>query len=218
VIDLLLLLAQAPQDLGAKVFATSCAVGYCHGADGTANRGPRLRDRNFERSHVEKAIRNGIPNSAMPGFQDRLEKGDLEAVIAYVIRISGAKGEAASPTPSPAPRSQSRGEALAFDSSREMRCAACHEFEGKGTKMAPLVKGVVKRVTLRAGESFPGLIASDAGGTMRIYDLTAPPPVLRTITKDEVASIAPETKWRHTDVTKEYTAAELDEITRYLRQ
>jgi mono/diheme cytochrome c family protein len=213
--------AQQPELAGAKVFATSCAVGYCHGADGAANRGPRLRGREFDRAYVERVVHKGIPNSAMPGFEGRLKPGELAAVIAYVMHISGEKHQAApsSITSEPAEpaRVMSPAEALFFDATREVRCATCHELGGRGVKIAPMdAKDKVKRVKLRDGDSFPALIVSDTSEALRVYDLTVPPPVLRTLDRMQVAEIGKEELWNHSQVTRKYTQPEVDQVNEFL--
>ena len=46
--------AQEKSPNGEGIFAQSCSVGYCHGAAGSAGRGPRLRGRRLERSYVDE--------------------------------------------------------------------------------------------------------------------------------------------------------------------
>ena len=95
-LPIVLLLAQsaapAPVAEGEKVFLSTCAVGYCHGVGGAANRGPRLRGRNFETGYVERTVRHGIPNSAIPAFETKLSERDLTAVVRYVESITAPAG------------------------------------------------------------------------------------------------------------------------------
>ncbi|MEJ7607405.1 MAG: c-type cytochrome [Bryobacteraceae bacterium] len=220
---------------GARVFSSGCAVGYCHGSGGSANRGPRLRGRNLDRSYIERVVHNGIPNSAMPGFKDRLKAEVLEAVVAYVASISSnTTATSASPpiavaapvagtTPS-VPERPSRLASLFFDPAREIRCGSCHELKDKGIKLAPLSAtlpakpGLVKHVTLRSGDSFPGLIVVRDDETVRVYDLSVPPPVLRSFDPDQVTSVEVETQWNHSLVTREYKPGEIAEILRLLSE
>lgn len=118
-------------EIGSKMFAASCAAGYCHGPGGAANRGPRLRGRLFERSYVDRIVRRGIPNSAMPGFESVMEPGELEAVIAHVMQISAdvTRGDPSVTSgiervmvqATPVAGSGSPGEVLFFDGTREVR-------------------------------------------------------------------------------------------------
>ncbi|MDX1978810.1 MAG: cytochrome c, partial [Bryobacteraceae bacterium] len=103
-IRLLLLVASiaSAQDRGADVFKQSCAVGYCHGSGGSANRAPRLAGRVFDRAKLRTAVRDGIPNTAMPGFAKVLNTADLAAVIEYVAglgAVTGTAGASAAPAP-----------------------------------------------------------------------------------------------------------------------
>ena len=92
-LSLLLLQAVGAQEVlerGVVVFAQSCATGYCHGAAGAAGSAPRLRGRSLGLNRVSAAVRDGIPQSAMPGWKDLLSEGDLSAVIAYVMSLEHA--------------------------------------------------------------------------------------------------------------------------------
>ena len=92
-----LVMAQASPDTaamvkGEKVFQQNCAIGYCHGTGGAASRGSRLRDRSFTRAYLEKVVREGLPQTAMPGFSGRLSDSDLMAAIDYVASLSTVSG------------------------------------------------------------------------------------------------------------------------------
>lgn len=227
-IELLLFFAQATATpslvQGEKIFSTTCAVGYCHGQGGTANRGPRLKGRSFEPAYVERVIRSGIPSTGMPGFATRLKPAELDAVIAYVKSISNAgPGEPPKP-PEPAPGQPQaqipevpvalkKGRDLFFDANRGIRCSTCHEAQGLGIKVAAMQPGQVRRVTLANGESMPAVMMSQAGNVAKFYDMTAAPPVLRTVDKNTVQSSEPEKHWKHP--VANYSAAEMAEVKRY---
>ena len=51
---------------------------------------------------------------------------------------------------------------------------------------------------------------------MRVYDLTAPLPVLRTFAAAQIA-LEPGSSWRHEQAARIYTSAELETIALYLR-
>jgi mono/diheme cytochrome c family protein len=228
---LALLLAQAVPDpavtaRGQKLFAQTCAVGYCHGSEGTANRGPALRGRNLGREYLTRVIRDGIPDTAMPGFKERLPEADLRAVIDYVVSLSAAGPPSPAPAPlaAGAPKSDAPtvseadpGGALFFDANRELRCATCHEYQGRGIPVAQMKAGQVRRAKLANGESFPAVVASDKEGIMQLYDLTVPPPVRRTIRKDELASLDTEPEWKHSVVTRSYSESELTRIREFVK-
>ena len=155
-LSLLLLQAVAAQEVlqrGAVVFAQSCATGYCHGAAGAAGRGPRLRGRSLDLNRVSEAVRDGIPQSAMPGWKDLLSERDLSAVIAYVMSLEHADeaGFAEIPMPPgvgpavyldfPGPAQARRGRDLFFDATRGIQCSTCHSAGGRGIAVGPELAG-----------------------------------------------------------------------------
>jgi len=145
---------------GDKLFAQGCAVGYCHGAGGSAARSQRLRGRNFEREYLIKVIRNGIPNSAMPAWGDRLTDADIGDITDYIQSLASAPlNVAGGPTPegpaTPAqekpidiPDEHRRGRDLFFDLTRETRCSVCHRLNAFGTAVGPdITKSAVMKIT-----------------------------------------------------------------------
>jgi mono/diheme cytochrome c family protein len=242
-IVLALFLMQAPDaDVarGAKVFAQSCAVGYCHGTAGAANRGPRLAGRGFDRSYVDKVIRDGIPGTAMPGFKT-MAAADLTAVITYVFNISGGSpgSAAAAPifTPSteplkfPGPAEAKKGKDLFFDASRGARCGTCHIAEDWGTAVGPNLVAKppasaadvrnakasnVRLAVTASGERFPALPVDRKATGVSVYDLTGTPPVLRSFTPAEL-KLQEGAAWTHSAAIASYKDAELASIVAYLK-
>src|SRR5262245_12455110 len=80
---------------GNALFAQSCSVGYCHGIAGKAGRGPRLRGREWDKNYLFKVTFEGIPNSSMPAWKDRLTDEDIGAVVAYVLTLSRLTSDSA---------------------------------------------------------------------------------------------------------------------------
>jgi mono/diheme cytochrome c family protein len=219
---------------GEKIFAQNCSVGYCHGAAGAAARGPRLRGRNFDKDYLYSAIKDGIAKSAMPAWKDRLKDEEILAVVGYVQSLAGATGEVSPLVASPTARSgevfngppeAARGRDLFFAANR---CGNCHSLGGRGTAVGPdLTKfppdGVpsaltstspkqVRMVKLKDGESFPAVLGAEDGGFVQVFDLTAPPPVRRTLEKGEIVS-ATATSWKHPPA----AAQEIADIAAYLK-
>jgi len=132
---------------GDQLFAQGCAVGYCHGTAGTAARSPRLRGRTFERDYLVKVLRDGIPNSAMPAWGDRLTDDDINALVAYIQSLATASSEGPAPaeTASLAPPvavkeseltpEVRQGRELFYDPQRLQRCSNCHRLQGIGTSV-----------------------------------------------------------------------------------
>jgi len=245
-IVLALLLAQvaagpAPVAQGERIFAQSCSVGYCHGVAGSAGRGPRLRGRTFTKDYLTTVIHDGIPSSAMPAWKDRLKDDDIRAVVAYIVSLATATDPAPPANPMPpgvGPASQpvfsgppqaARGRALFSDPARE-NCAVCHAVAGRGMAVGPDLTAVfeplrrihsaashhVLTASLQTGEHFPALLVSQTDHEVRLYDLTSTPPVLRTFARSQVTSLAQNSAWRHDDVIRNYSAAELEDIAAYL--
>lgn len=227
--------AQDVFELGARIFRTSCAVGYCHGSGGTQGRAPKLLGRAFDRDTVLKITRDGVPNTGMPGWKDRLNPAELDAVVAYVVKISGgstagltASSSAAPEMPAPA----KRGKELFTDPIRGVRrCNTCHILEGVGNAVGPNLaasgpydaaalrqgkSGTVRMAALKSGDRFPALIAEQGDQTLRLYDLTAPPPVLRTLAKGEV-SFRSDSPWTHAKAVDNYTDQELVAVAEYIK-
>jgi putative heme-binding domain-containing protein len=154
--------AQKPPDstiaAGKQLFAASCSVGYCHGAEGRAGRGPRLRDREWDRAYLFKVIDQGIPNSSMPAWHGKLSTAQINSIIAYILSISkevdaGASAAASNIT---APRSEpvssaatqkaiAAGKALFFDASNDRNCGVCHKVSGAGGDIGPDLTNIGQR-------------------------------------------------------------------------
>jgi len=234
------LTAQDIYQRGAEVFRKSCAQGYCHGTAGAQGRAPKLTGRSFDQPAVARIIYDGVPNTGMPGFKNQLAAEPLEAVVAYVVKISGGSyvpgASAASFTPAAAmPAAEARGKALFFDAVRGVyRCGTCHSLEGIGTAVGPNLatsnapdsitvaairrgRGAGIRLAAVAGEPpFPALVMEQTAGSFRLFDLSALPPVLRTIPKGDV-TLSGNAVWSHSDSVRNYSDGELVAINAYLR-
>ena len=152
---------------GSTLFAQSCSVGYCHGVAGKAGRGPRLRGREWDKNYLFKVTFEGVPNSSMPAWKDRLTETEINAIVAYILTLSkltsdsavasvpaasavsapAAAPEAASSRPESSPVEGSflgdaeKGKALFFDFSNDWHCAACHRISGAGASVGPELNG-----------------------------------------------------------------------------
>jgi len=206
-----------------------------------------LRGRNLPKDYLDRITREGIPTSAMPAWKGRLSEADIRAVVEYISMLSAATDAPPPMQPMPSgegpataphfngPAEAGRGFALFFDAARD-HCGVCHSTGGRGIAIAPdLAEAVSKspadaialirstaarkvvRVKLKDGESFAALRSSETKDTVKLYDLTSAPPVLRTLDRSEVESIADDPSWRHNDFVHAYTDAELSDIVSYLR-
>lgn len=225
---------------GADIFARNCAIGYCHGSEGSAGRAPRIQGRSFERSYLLKVTREGVPGTAMPAWKGRLAETEIQAVVAYMLSISAGPVEpsgAVEPEPpassvvSRAPVEAMRGKALFFDATRGTRCGTCHSLEDLGTAIGPNLAGKtprsaaeireppvpgVRMARLKDGEAFPALPAGEDDGLVRVFDLTVPPPALRTVPASEI-TLQEGSRWRHASFIAGYSDSELEDIIAYLR-
>ncbi len=224
------------QSAGEKVFAQSCATGYCHGARGTPAGAPRLAGRGFDQAYITNTVMRGLPGTAMPAFGTTLSRADLSAVVAYVAGLNGIAiapvnlGSGPAETPRLSPESE-RGRALFFDAVRGFgRCSTCHEVNGIGIPVTTTISKIpTDAAALRAlstpdvqtatvnGEAMPALIVSQGKTRALFYDLTSPPPVLRTVDPGAL-KVAEGSAWRHSAVIGAYNDAELTSILEYLRE
>jgi mono/diheme cytochrome c family protein len=242
VLWLALLLLQAPvapgeAAAGAQIFAKSCAIGYCHGSGGAAGRAPRIQGRSFTADYLLKVTREGIPGTAMPAWQGRLTDAEIRAVVAYMLSISTGQAAAAPATgASAAPRVEippvaRAGRALFFDAVRGTRCGTCHAVEEWGVPVGPNLAASppqsvaairdapapeVRTARLAGGEEFAALPVEEKDGWMKLYDLTVPPPVLRTVHASEV-TLSGGSTWKHDAAVSFYSDQELETILVYLR-
>ena len=229
------------QSSGEKVFAQSCATGYCHGARGTPAGAPRLAGRGFDQAYITNTVMRGLPGTAMPAFGTTLSRPDLVAVVTYVANLNGianpsinlgpAPGGAAGPPETTLSPEGERGRALFFDAVRGFgRCSTCHEVNGIGISVTtPIVQIPADAAALRAlatpgvrtatvdAEAMPALIVSQGKTRALLYDLTSVPPVLRTVDPGAL-KVAEGSAWRHATVIGVYNDAELAAILAYLRE
>jgi mono/diheme cytochrome c family protein len=229
------------QSQGERLFAQSCATGYCHGARGTPAGAPRLAGRGFEQAYITNTVMRGLPGTAMPGFGTTLSRPDLVAVVGYVANLNGIANPsinlgpggpgAAGPSEPALSAEAARGRALFFDALRGFaRCSTCHEVNGVGIPVTtpisqiPADAGALRAIAAPdvrtanvAGESMPALIVSQAKTRALFYDLTSLPPVLRTVHPDALM-VTNGSPWRHESVIGSYNDVQLTSILAFLRE
>jgi putative heme-binding domain-containing protein len=131
---------------GNDLFAKNCAVGYCHGSEGRASRGPQLRDRDWDPRRLHAVTRDGVPGTSMPSWSAILPDPDIWAVTAYIMSLSSTKLDDAAalidleaeaqPAQVRSAEAQ-KGYDLFFDLSNQKRCAVCHQLGSNGTAVGP---------------------------------------------------------------------------------
>jgi len=114
----------ADLELGRQLYAGRC--GHCHGLDGEGGRGSVLNAGRLRRGDSDRelfqVIRNGIPNTEMPGSA-LLPEAEVWRMVAHVQRLS-RRGAADSPVAGDA-----RAGAIVY---QRNGCAACHSIDGQG--------------------------------------------------------------------------------------
>jgi len=220
---------QSLADRGADVFSKTCSSGYCHGSKGAGAGAPRLAQRGFDEARISSVVRAGVPGTAMRGYGTELTRGDFAAVVAYVASLNGIAPRPAEPEPPALPPEAARGLDLFSDAVRGFaRCSTCHEGGGRGIAVAPIenvpanvaaLRGIAApqvRTATAEGSEFPALVVSQGGRRTSLYDLTAPPPVLRSFDSREV-QIREGTSWHHAAALQGYSDSELESILAFLR-
>lgn len=240
---------QDPEVVGAgrTLFARSCSVGYCHGAEGRAGGGPRLRGKQWEPGYLYRVTAEGIPRSSMPGWKEKLSQDEIWSVVAYVMSLSdpeksGAAEVASAATPGPRESASESGQTpglpeppleteeasvgpagepdkgreLFFDAADDLNCAQCHRVRGMGAEVGPDLSGLADRparqilrdivlpgarlssqpaffeLTTVAGERLTVVKAGEQEQRVRFHDVTALPPVRRTLDRDQVQALEPQ--------------------------
>lgn len=231
---LALALAQAPEiERGSAIFADSCGIGYCHGKQGAASRGPRLAGRKFERDYLIKVVTEGAGNGNMPSFAKLYSKQEIAAVVSYLLSLSG--GPAPTPDRRPPAPAAATGEPIF-----RQHCSPCHQYQGKGGEVGPDLTGQAARrtdeilqdilnpnarlsvqpleVLTKAGERVQGIKKQETSELIRIYDTAGRPPVLRTIYKDQIQSLSPvATSPMPADFGRALTEQQLRDLVTFLR-
>jgi mono/diheme cytochrome c family protein len=216
---------------GAQLYRSNCAIPYCHGPEGAAGRAPRLAGHHYNLNGMFKVITWGIPGTGMPEFTTRLKSGEIADLVAYMLTLGGPVA-APAPAPTTRPRAMTAearaGRALFFDAARMGACGSCHELDGWGVPVGPDLARLrpdqfndLSEVALRnvitvspAGQApFAAVVVERSEARLRVYDLTAEIPVLRSFLAERVA-LEPNADWRHA---RNYTAGELQIVAGYLR-
>lgn len=111
---------------GPSLYAAEC--GPCHGSDGQGATGPPLTSSAVTQSEAVTIVRSGF--GGMPAFEATLEPGDIEAVVAFALRLD-------SPPPTTTTTTTLQP-ASAVDLYADL-CAACHGADAEGGVAPPLV-------------------------------------------------------------------------------
>jgi putative heme-binding domain-containing protein len=204
-----------------NLFAITCSSSFCHGEAGIGGRGPSLRNRDFTPDFVRNTILEGRSGTPMPSFKGALSPPELAMIVAYVMSLSPGNhaaetGPAAPPDAPPAPLSAqaARGRDAFFDETRAAPCGVCHTARNAGGPIGPDLAAIAGKspaeiyagitqptpgnpsypaitVTTRGGVTVTGIAAGGDANAVRLYDLGATPPVLRSFYKSDGATVEP---------------------------
>jgi putative heme-binding domain-containing protein len=134
------------------------------------------------------------------------------------------------------------GKALFFDSSQPKSCYSCHSINGEGTQIGPDLSAAASRsprnlllsiifvrepkdpkyatiaVLLRNGEKIIGVKKEEDSESLRVYDTTELPAVLRTVQRTDVAKIEyPNESVMPRDYSSAYTLKQLLDLVTFLK-
>ena len=132
----------SPDDVaqGKRLFEGRC--GHCHGQTGEGGRGAALNTGRFRHGGSDRelfmTIRNGVPNTEMPGARN-LPVKEIWRIVAYVQQL-GRQG-----APEPNPGNATAG-AVVY---RKSGCASCHRINGEGAFLGPDLSDIGARRALR---------------------------------------------------------------------
>jgi putative heme-binding domain-containing protein len=135
----------ADLEAGRKLYIGRC--GHCHGVNGEGGRGAALNTGRFKHGASDRelflVIRNGIPNTEMPGTFNYPEL-EIWRMVAYVRQLSRQGA------PEPATGDPAAG-ALVY---QKNACASCHSIDGKGSFLGPDLSDIgAKRAVRHLRES-----------------------------------------------------------------
>ena len=229
---------------GEHLFALSCSVGYCHGVGGSAGRGPRLKDRQWDRNYLYKTIENGIPGTSMPAWKDKLSQPQISAVVSYILSLSPNQSETATLQPLIKQRAMpvnQVGKELFYDSDNDRNCGVCHRLKDSGGSVGPALDTLAKKteseiranlilnlastakpafkIRTASGETICGIKVREDATQLQIFDLTSSgPPVLRTFSIGEIVhgEDCPNLQV-HAGFARLYSPAQLSDIAAYLK-
>jgi putative heme-binding domain-containing protein len=135
----------ADVELGRKLYLGRC--GHCHGQTGEGGRGATLNTGRFRHGGSDRelyyVIRNGIPNSEMPGTFS-LPEAEVWRMAAYVKQLAGTS------IADPSTGDSAAGAAVY----RKNGCLQCHTIGGQGAFLGPDLTDIgVKRSVRHLRES-----------------------------------------------------------------
>ncbi len=132
---------------GVNLYAQQCVA--CHGTDGKGTTlAPALNDPLVQKKSIDELTRiisNGVPGTIMAGWQNTLNKDEIDALVTLITQWDKVP-EGAIPAPSQPVPVTAESLALGKDLYAQ-NCSRCHGAEGQGTRRAPSlnVKGYLEK-------------------------------------------------------------------------
>ena len=146
-------------------------------------------------------------------------------------------------TPASSVGDEQAGKALFFDSSRPKNCSACHVFNGEGTAIGPDLSAAAANksardlflsiilprdvkesqyatitVALRNGDKITGIKKEEDAESLKVFDTTELPAVLRTVQKENISKIEyVKESVMPADYASSYTIKQLLDIVTFLK-
>ena len=134
------------------------------------------------------------------------------------------------------PAQAARGEAIFFDESAAAHCGGCHLLAKKGNAVGPDISRLarlnaraivmairatrtqyVQVVRLKDGSEFAGMPVAKDDTSVQYYDLSATPPALKKLNRNEIASVGDNATWKHPPESAGYTAQQLADVIAYIK-
>lgn len=126
-----------------------------------------------------------------------------------------------------------RGEAVFFEPAAG--CGNCHALKGRGTAIAPDLKGVarlspaglamairstatqyVQIIKVKSTGTFPAMPPGADEKTVKIYDLSKMPPELHEVDRADI-SMSPNSAWKHPPSLRKYSDEQIADVIAYVR-
>jgi hypothetical protein len=155
----------------------------------------------------------------------------------YIMVVSALSLPTVQAQEKTAPTAQiERGRELFTNAKKGVACKTCHSLGGVGTAIGPNLtnmasNGSVHSIVMTmhmtmtehvyrvktASNSFPGILKQKYGDKSEYYDLSEIPPVLRTLSANQIVSLVRDQEWRHPPSMANYTAQELADVISFLK-
>jgi putative heme-binding domain-containing protein len=168
--------------------------------------------------------------------------GDMNAAAGSGTAPIGTAAPASKSVSSTAAGDPLAGKSLFFDDSQQKSCQSCHSFQGMGASIGPDLSKLEARsardlflaivmpgdarderyrtvtITLKNGEKIIGIKKEEDADSIRVYDVSELPAVLRTVQKSEIAATEiADSSAMPRDYAKIYTLKQLLDIVAFLK-